>query len=639
MKKLFPLALVILISVSFSCQKETEKIPTSEDVTEVKNDIERIEPPHWWTGFNNTQVQLLVKHPNISEATPSINYAGVSIEKVHKADSPNYLFLDLNISESAKAGQFNIHFKFNEEKELVQTYEVKARLKEASDYQGFDSTDAIYLITPDRFANGNISNDINESLKEKTINRKDDYARHGGDLQGIIQHLDYIEEMGFTQIWSCPLLTNDMSRSSYHGYAMTDFYQVDPRYGSLEEYQELAAKAKEKGIGLIMDQVANHCGSAHWWMQDLPFKNWVNQQESFENNKPLNNSNHRRTSNQDLYASKRDKKEMAEGWFVPTMPDLNQRNPFMANYIIQNSIWWIETLQLSGIRQDTYPYPDKMFMSEWAGAIMDEYPNFSIVGEEWSYNPLLISYWQEGHDNKDGYDSNLRSTMDFAMQNNIVDALNQEESWDKGLVKIYEGLANDFAYASPKDIMVFPDNHDMSRIFTQLKGDVTNTKMALSYLLSLPRIPQLYYGTEILMDDFEKPGDHGLIRTDFPGGWEGDTVNAFSGEGLTDAQKDMQAFLKKVLNYRKSSDAIHNGKTIHFAPLMGTYFLFRVIEGETVVHIINKNSEPISLDLKRFEEVGLQGKTLKNIVTNETFVWEDEITLNERGSVLLSTKL
>lgn len=639
MKKLIPLALVILISVSFSCQKETEKTTTSEVVTEVKNDIERIEPPHWWTGFNNTQVQLLVKHPNISEATPSINYAGVSIEKVHKADSPNYLFLDLNISESTKAGPFNIHFKFNEEKELVQTYEIKNRLKEASDYQGFDSTDAIYLITPDRFANGDTSNDINENLKEKIIDRKDDYARHGGDLRGIIQHLDYIQEMGFTQIWSCPLLTNDMERSSYHGYAMTDFYQVDPRYGSLEEYQELAAKAKEKGIGLIMDQVANHCGSEHWWMQDLPFKDWVNQQENFENNKPLNNSNHRRTSNQDLYAAKRDKKEMAEGWFVPTMPDLNQRNPFMANYIIQNSIWWVETLNLSGIRQDTYPYPDKTFMSNWAGAIMNEYPNFSIVGEEWSTNPLLIAYWQEGHDNKDGYDSNLRSTMDFAMQKNTVDALNEDEKWDIGLVKIYEGLANDFAYASPKDIMAFPDNHDMSRIFTQLKGDVPNTKMALSYLLTLPRIPQIYYGTEILMNDFEKPGDHGLIRTDFPGGWQGDAVNAFTGEGLTDAQKGMQLFLKKVLNYRKSSDAIHNGKTIHFAPFMGTYFLFRVIEGETFVHIINKNEEPITIDLNRYEEVGLNGKTLKNIITGETFKWQDEIILSERGSLLLTTKI
>ncbi|APY01360.1 glycoside hydrolase family 13 protein [Lacinutrix venerupis] len=639
MKKLIHLALIILISVSFSCQKETEKTQTSEVVTKVKNDIERIEPPHWWTGFKNTQVQLLVKHPNIMEATPSINYAGVSIEKVHKADSPNYLFLDLNISESTKAGLFNIHFKFNEEKELVQTYEIKNRLKDASDYQGFDSKDAIYLITPDRFANGDTSNDINESLKEKTIDRKNDYARHGGDLRGIIQHLDYIEEMGFTQIWSCPLLTNDMERSSYHGYAMTDFYQVDPRYGNLEEYQELATKAKEKGIGLIMDQVANHCGSAHWWMQDLPFKDWVNQQESFENNKPLNNSNHRRTSNQDSYASKRDKKEMAEGWFVPTMPDLNQRNPFMANYIIQNSIWWVETLNLSGIRQDTYPYPDKTFMSNWAGAIMNEYPNFSIVGEEWSTNPLLIAYWQEGHDNKDGYDSNLRSTMDFAMQKNMVDALNEDEKWDTGLVKIYEGLANDFAYASPKDIMVFPDNHDMSRIFTQLKGDVPNTKMALSYLLTLPRIPQIYYGTEILMHDFEKPGDHGLIRTDFPGGWQGDIVNAFSGEGLTDAQKDMQLFLKKVLNYRKSSDAIHNGQTIHFAPFMGTYFLFRVIEGETFVHIINKNEEPITIDLNRYEEVGLNGKTLINIITGETFKWQDKIILSERGSLLLTTKI
>ncbi|SFI50181.1 glycoside hydrolase family 13 protein [Olleya namhaensis] len=639
MTKLIHIALIILISVSFSCKEKVGNAKVSEVVTEVKNDIERIEPPNWWVGFKNQQLQLLIKHPNISEAKASIKYPGVSIDKAHKADSPNYLFLGLSIAEHVKAGQFNIYFDFKNGTQLVQTYQLKDRESEAADIQGFDSSDAIYLITPDRFANGDTSNDIDVNLNEKTINRADDYGRHGGDIKGIINHLDYIQEMGFTQIWSCPLLTNDMPESSYHGYAMTDFYQVDPRFGTIEEYQELAAKAKEKGIGLIMDQVANHCGSQHWWMQDLPFKDWVNQQSNFETKQPLANSNHRRTSNQDLYASNRDKTEMTEGWFSARMPDLNQRNPFMANYIIQNSIWWIETLQLSGIRQDTYPYPDKMFMSDWAGAIMDEYPNFSIVGEEWSYNPLLIAYWQKGHENKDGYQSNLRSTMDFAMQNNIVEALNQEESWDKGLVKIYEGLANDFAYASPKDIMIFPDNHDMSRIFTQLKGDVPNTKMALSYLLTLPRIPQLYYGTEILMDDFAKPGDHGLIRTDFPGGWEGDTVNAFSGEGLTDAQKDMQSFLKKVLNYRKTSAAIHDGKTMHFAPFMGTYFLFRVIEGETVVHIINKNKTPMTIDLKRYEEIGLHGKTLKNIISGETFKWQDEIILNERGSLLLTTKL
>jgi glycosidase len=549
------------------------------------------------------------------------------------------LFIDLNISESAKAGQFNITFKFENGEDLVQTYELKKREKSAEDYVGFDSSDVIYLITPDRFANANPSNDIDTTLLEKTINRKNDYARHGGDIKGITKHLDYISDMGFTAIWSCPLLTNDMPRASYHGYAMTDFYEVDPRFGTLEEYKELADKAREKGVKLIMDQVANHCGVEHWWMKDLPFKDWVNQQEVFENHQKLKNSSHRRTVNQDLYASQNDKKEMNEGWFVAAMPDLNQRNPFMANYIIQNSIWWIETAGLGGIRQDTYPYPDKEFMSDWAGAIMTEYPNFNIVGEEWSYNPLLIAYWQDGHVNKDGYDSNLKSTMDFAMQSNIVQGLKEQESWGNGLVKIYDGLANDFAYATPKDILIFPDNHDMSRIFTQMGEDVVNTKMALSFQLVLPRTVQFYYGTEILMNDTANPGDHGLIRTDFPGGWEGDATNAFTGKGLTDAQKDMQSYLKKLLNYRKTSNAIHEGKTLHFAPEQGVYVLFRILGDETVVHILNKNDKPIDLDLSRFEEAGLKGKTLKNIISHETFVWDDTLKLNEKGSYVLSTKM
>ena len=319
----------------------------------------------------------------------------------------------------------------------------------------------------------------------------------------------------------------------------------------------------------------------------------VNNQKNYEDNienwnwKTNINSNHRRTTNQDLYASEIDRKENNEGWFVAEMPDLNQRNPFMAKYIIQNSIWWIETLGLGGIRQDTYPYPDKDFISNWAGAIMKEYPNFSIVGEEWSVNPLLVGYWQKGAKNKDGYESNLKSTMDFPMQETVVKGLLEDETWGTGLVKIYEGLANDFHYATPKDIMIFPDNHDMSRIYTQLKENATNTKMALSTYFMLPRIPQMYYGTEILMDDTANPGDHGLIRTDFPGGWKGDEINAFTGNGLSDVQKDMQSFVRKILNYRKTSRAIHDGKTIHFAPFMGTYFLFRIKADETVVHIIN----------------------------------------------------
>ena len=637
--------LIVLFIINVSCKEKTsEENIVFETVTEIKNDIQRLEPPNWWIDFKNQNLQLLVKHPNIGSATPKISYHGVSLEKYHKADSPNYLFLDLDISETAKAGKFNIRFKQEDGSELIQTYELKTREKSAEDYIGFDSSDAIYLITPDRFANANSKNDEEQGLLQQGIDRTDGYARHGGDLQGITENLDYVENLGFTAIWPCPVLINDMPTGSYHGYAMTDFYKVDPRFGTLEEYKKLADELNARNMKLIMDQVANHCGLQHWWMKDLPFKDWVNYQKLYEDNKEnwdwktTKTSNHRRTTNQDPYASNNDNQEMTNGWFVSDMPDLNQRNPFMANYITQNSIWWIETLGLGGIRQDTYPYPDKEFMSNWASAIMTEYPNFSIVGEEWSYNPLLIAYWQEGHENYDKYDSNLKSTMDFAMQKNIVDALNEEESWDKGLVKMYEGLANDFAYTSPKDIMVFPDNHDMSRIFTQLKGNVINTKMALSYLLMMPRIPQIYYGTEILMDDFDNPGDHGLIRTDFPGGWSGDSINAFTGEGLSDNQKDMQSYLKKVLNYRKTSEAIHNGKTMHFAPQDGVYVLARFEDNETVVHIINKNEEPQELDLARFKELGLAGKTLKNIINDNTVIWNTSLKLDHKGSLILTTK-
>ena len=323
-----------------------------------------------------------------------------------------------------------------------------------------------------------------------------------------------------------------------------------------------------------MDQVINHCGSGHWWMEDLPFSDWINhQQDLFEGNE-VQVTNHRRTVNQDLYAA---------------MPDMNQSNPFMAAYLIQNSLWWIETLGLGGIRQDTYPYPDKQFMADWAERIMTEYPNFSIVGEEWSYNPLLVGYWQMGAKNKDGYESYLKSTMDFPLQRALVSALLEEEKWDSGLVKLYEGLANDFHYASPADILLFADNHDMDRIYTQLQEDVVLTKMAMAYLLTVPRIPQIYYGTEILMQNTKKPGDHGLIRTDFPGGWKEDSVNAFKGTGLTSEQAEMQLFMKKLLNFRKSYPTIHSGTTKHFAPENGVYVLFRQDSEHTVVLILNKN--------------------------------------------------
>lgn len=647
MTKLFKVCFSCLIVISVSCKKSSSEKEALDGHSKLvnQNDIERIEPSHWWFGFENKTLQLLVHHPRISDYTPVINYKGVSITDVARGNnSDNYLFIDLKVSENTKAGQFNIVFKNNKGEELIDIFELKEREKPAHDFIGFDSSDAIYLITPDRFSNANPDNDSFDNLNQKTIDRTDGYARHGGDIEGITNHLDYIKDLGFTTIWPCPMLMNDMYQGSYHGYAITDYYKVDPRFGTLEDYKKLSIELDKRGMKLMMDQVANHCGLEHWWMKDIPFTDWVNFQDHYETNKDhwdwrvTKHSNHVRTVNQDNYASNIDRQGMTDGWFVKGMPDLNQRNPYMAKYIIQNSIWWIETLGLGGIRQDTYPYPDKDFMSDWAKAIMFEYPNFNIVGEEWSTNPLLIAYWQDGNENADGYTSNLRSTMDFAMQDIVVKGIKNKETWGTGLKELYVGLANDFSYKRPKDIMVFPDNHDMSRIYTQMEGDVTHTKMALSYYAVLPRIFQMYYGTEILMDDFDKPGDHGTIRSDFPGGWDGDSVNAFTGEGLDEQSKEMQNFVRKLMNYRKSSKAIHKGKTMHFSPVDGTYLLTRSFKDETVVLLLNKNDTPITLDLERYNEVGLNGKTLRNVISGESVQWDTSLVLQKKGVTFLTTK-
>ncbi len=444
--------------------------------------IKKVEPPYWWVGMQHQKVQLMIYGDKISAYSASVEDKEIKITEAEQTNNPNYLFLTLDFSAVKQARDFKIIFSKPGEENLIHTYTLKSREPMSAQRQGFKSSDVIYLITPDRFANGDTSNDINKELNEKTIDRKDNYARHGGDIKGITDHLNYIGDMGFTAIWPSPMLSNNMPGQSYHGYAITDLYEVDPRFGTMDEYKTLSKEAKNRGIKLIMDMVANHIGSEHWWMKDLPSEDWVNFQKEFLKDS-LVVTNHRRTTNQDPYASEKDKKSMSDGWFVPSMPDLNQRNPFLATYLIQNSIWWIETLDLGGIRQDTYPYPDKYFMAEWAGAIMNEYPNFSIVGEEWSYNPLLVGYWQRGAQNKDGYDSNMTSSMDFPMQKMIVEGLKESEAWDKGFVKLYEGLANDFYYSNPKDIMIFLDNHDMDRVFTQLNHNVTQNKMALAYML------------------------------------------------------------------------------------------------------------------------------------------------------------
>ena len=561
--------------------------------------IQHAEPLNWWVGMKDQNLQLLIHGENVGATTPTINYPGVKLLKVHRAESPNYLFLDLSIAKTALPGTFNIQFNRQGKMVYSHPYTLQKRQQPATAFKGFSAADVIYLLNPDRFANGDPGNDVVAGTKEITINRKAEGGRHGGDLRGIINHLDYIADMGFTAIWPTPVLENDMPAYSYHGYAITNHYKVDPRYGTLDDYKELSQKARQRGIKLIFDEVLNHTGSGYWWMKDLPFKNWLNKADS------MVLTTHRRTTNQDLYSSKFDKDLMINGWFDHSMPDMNGANPFMANYLIQNTIWWIETLLLGGIRQDTYGYSDKTFLKNWSCRIMSEYPNFSMVGEEWTYNPLIAAYWQQGKVNHDGYQSCLTSTMDFPIQAALVQALKDpEEKWSAiGWTKLYEALANDFVYANPNKMLVFGDNHDMDRLFTQLNQNEALTKMAITYLLTIRGIPQVYYGTEVLADNSTRPGNHGAIRSDFPGGWPGDSANAFTGAGLSALQQRMQAYTKALLNWRKAHPVIANGKTLHFAPFDGLYVYFRYNAEDTVMVVMNKLSTSQNIDKSRFAEI------------------------------------
>lgn len=596
--------------------------------------IQHVEPLHWWVGMKNPNLQLLINGNNICQTTPYINFPGVTIKKINKADSKNYLFLDMLIAKNTKPGAFDISFKKDGKEVYHYRFELKQRQQDAAQFKGFNSSDAIYFIVPDRFANGDYSNDVIDGMREKISDRNSPVGRHGGDIRGIINHLDYIKDMGFTAIWPTPMLENDMEKYSYHGYAITNHYKVDPRFGTLEDYKELAAKAKQKGLKLIFDEVLNHIGLGYWWMKDLPFKTWLNYPDKYVQ------SNHRRTTNQDLYASAYDIDLWKRGWFDNTMPDINGENPFMANYLIQNTIWWIETLQLGGVRQDTYGYSDKTFLRNWTCTIMNEYPNFNIVGEEWSTNPLITSYWQRGKINHDGYKSCLTTIMDFPLQDALVKSLtgNEDASYNNAFTKLYEALANDFVYPNPNQIMVMGDNHDMDRLFMQLNQDVDLMQMAITYLLTIRGIPQIYYGTEILMDNTGHHKVDGLIRSDFPGGWKNDTVNAFTQTGLSVSQVNIQNYLKQLLNWRKQNPVIANGKTLHFAPFNGVYVYFRFNKEKIVMVVMNKNTAAVNIETKRFEELLKNKTTATKVLSNETFSIQTSFTVPAKSATVFEIK-
>ncbi len=590
--------------------------------------INRVEPPFWWVGMQNPKLQIMVYGEDISGTQPSIEAEGVKLTAVHRLASPNYLFIDIEIEPDVQFGSIPVKFMVDGESLISYQYELKPREPASANRQGFNNSDVMYLITPDRFANGDETNDEIAGMREG-LNRTEPFGRHGGDIQGILDHLDYIKEMGFTAIWLNPVLENNQDEASYHGYATTDYYKVDPRFGTNDEYVNLSEQAKDMGLKMIMDIIVNHCGSEHWWMEDPPSNDWINYY-----GQPYQGTNHRKSTLIDPYVSPSDRELMVKGWFVPTMPDLNQRNPFLATYLIQNSIWWIEYAHLAGIRQDTYPYPYRSFMADWTCAIMQEYPNFSIVGEEWVENPAIIAYWQQDKINPDGYTSCLPSLMDFPMTSNLHRALKEEEGWSTGWRRLYENLANDFLYAHPEQMVIFPDNHDMSRIFTQVDEDYDLFKMALVYILTMRGTPQLYYGTEILMSN-KGTDSHGIIRSDFPGGWQGDDVNAFSGEGLTEDQKGAKAFVRKLLRWRKNKNVIHSGKLMHYVPEDGIYVYFRYDGTEKVMVVLNKSHDVKDLDLNRFKESISDATTATEIVTGGNYTLASSLKIPARGSLIL----
>ena len=589
--------------------------------------IDHLEPPFWWAGMADDHLQILVHGKHISELNPEISYPGISVFEVNKIKNPNYLFVNLKLSSNLKPGEFDIVFKKNTRIQIRYKYKILGREVNSANRKGFSAKDVIYLITPDRYANGNLNNDSVYNLKEKS-NRKNKDGRHGGDLQGIIKNLDYIEEMGFTQIWLNPVLENNQPELSYHGYSTTDYYNIDPRYGNNDIYKELSRKAKDKNIGLIKDIILNHIGSEHWWMKDLPSEDWINNKGKF-----LRSSHVHEVVN-DPYVTKSQKDAFTDGWFVRTMPDLNQRNPFLATYLIQCSIWWIEFADLSGYRVDTYPYMDKEFLSIWSGRIHSEYPNFNFVGEEWPgvTNIPATAYWQAGSMTYDDYESSTPSMMDFPFQTALVNALKGKESWNSGIGDIYRVIATDFVYGDPYNLVIFGGNHDMKRIYSQLGHDINLYKMAMSIILTMRGIPQIYYGTEIILSS---TGDHGQLREDFPGGWKSDRVNAFTRKSLSKKQSDAQTFLKTLLNWRKNSLPIAKGKLVHYPPKDGMYVYFRLYGDELIMVLVNNNFKTVSVDLKRFYEVLGNKKQARSVITNLDYNLNETISVKQKTVLIL----
>ena len=592
--------------------------------------IDRVEPPFWWSDMNLSEVQIMFYGKNINQNEISVS-KGLTIKSVQKTENPNYLFVTVD-TKNVAAQEFVFTFK-NGKNSFTQNYSLKARKENSKFRKSYDSSDVIYLIMPDRFANGNPNNDNSKSTKEIS-NRSLPGGRHGGDIEGLIKNLDYIKELGATAVWPTPLCEDNDEAYSYHGYAQSDVYKIDPRYGTNEEYVKLSAELHQRGMKNIMDYVTNHWGWKHWMYNDLPTYNWIHQFPGYSQ------SNYRMTTQFDNNASKVDSKQCMDGWFVPSMPDLNQSNPMVLNYLTQNAIWWIEYADLDGFRVDTYSYNDKEGISKWTKAITDEYPHFNIVGEVWMHDQAQMSYWQK--DSKIGaiqsYNSNLPSVMDFTLHDAIGNVFNEDrQSWDRGMVQVYDNFANDFLYPNPNNLLVFAENHDTGRFNEIYKSDFKKYQMAMTLIATVRGIPQLYYGSEIGMKGDKGKGDAD-IRRDFPGGWNGDVNNAFTKEGRTAEQQKFFEFSSKLFTWRKSKDVIHSGKMTHYVPDNNVYVYFRYNEKETVMVIINNNSDKQTLKINRFKESIQNLKSGKGVLSGKTFDLNNDIEIEGKSALILELK-
>lgn len=556
--------------------------------------LPEIEPPFWWAGMKSPDLQLMIHAKDISSAKAIINYPGVIVESQVSVENPNYLFLNLKLSEDVQPGTFEIKFILGKKTLYTSNYELKKRREGSAERKGFDNKDVIYLLMPDRFSNGNPNNDSQEPMIQKA-NRSEPNGRHGGDIQGITNHLDYLVDLGVTAIWPTPVLENNEPAYSYHGYAITDLYKVDARHGTNEEYTNMIREAHKKGLKVIMDLVLNHYGTGHRWTNDMPMKDWSNVWPEFTR------SNYRGGAISDPHGAESDRDKMYRGWFDHHMADFNQKNPFVTNYLIQNSIWWIEYADLDGIRQDTYPYSQKDALAQWMQRLRYEYPNFSVVGEVWLNYPPQVAYWQENNKNKDGYNSHLNYVMDFPLRHALVSALNEDNGWDRGIARLYESLSLDFVYENPDQIMNFADNHDTDRLFSALGEDKDKVKMAMTFLLTVRGLPQIYYGSEILCAGKENQG-HGVMRNDFPGGWENDPINAFVADGRTADQNEVFNHIRTLLHFRKDNPVMQSGKLTHYIPEDGVYVYFRHDSENAVMVILNNNKSSKTIDCKRFQE-------------------------------------